>query len=190
MHQHDATWGIVLAGGEGRRLQSLTRDEQGRVVPKQFCSFLGTQSLLRSAIDRMAEVVERQRIIVVVAASHRRWWQRELVDIEPENILVQPVNRGTACGVLLPLAHLAARDPEARVVVAPSDHFVEDEPGYASSLQHAVELPNPGCSSCSASSPTTRRRTTAGCWVRSPARMVSSSSARSSRSPSPSSRGG
>jgi mannose-1-phosphate guanylyltransferase len=140
MHQLDATWGIVLAGGEGRRLQSLTRDEQGTVVPKQFCSFLGSQSLLRSAIDRLAAVVERRRIIVVVAASHRRWWQRELVDIEPENILVQPVNRGTACGVLLPLAHIAARDPEARVVVAPSDHFVEDEPGYALSLRQAVEL--------------------------------------------------
>jgi mannose-1-phosphate guanylyltransferase len=140
MHEHDATWGIILAGGEGRRLQSLTRDEQGRVVPKQFCSFLGDRSLLRSAIDRLAAVVERRRIIVVVAASHRRWWQRELVDIEPENILVQPVNRGTACGVLLPLAHIAARDPEARVVVAPSDHFVEDEPGYASSLQQAAEL--------------------------------------------------
>jgi mannose-1-phosphate guanylyltransferase len=140
MQQNGATWGIVLAGGEGRRLQSLTRDGQGRVVPKQFCSFLGTQSLLRSAIDRLATAVDRRRIIVVVAASHRQWWQRELADIEPENIVVQPVNRGTACGVLLPLAYLAARDPEARVVVAPSDHFVEDEPGYAASLRQAVEI--------------------------------------------------
>jgi 2-C-methyl-D-erythritol 4-phosphate cytidylyltransferase len=71
MQQDGATWGIVLAGGEGRRLQSLTRDGQGRVVPKQFCSFLGTQSLLRSAIDRLATAVDRRRIIVVVAASHR-----------------------------------------------------------------------------------------------------------------------
>jgi mannose-1-phosphate guanylyltransferase len=84
MFQLDATWGVVLVGGEGRRLHSLTRDEQGRAVPKQYCSFLGSQSLLRSAIDRLSAVVDRRRIIVVVAASHRRWWQRELADIEPE----------------------------------------------------------------------------------------------------------
>lgn len=56
MQQNGATWGIVLAGGEGRRLQSLTRDGQGRVVPKQFCSFLGTQSLLPSFYARLPHV--------------------------------------------------------------------------------------------------------------------------------------
>lgn len=138
MHELDATWGIVLAAGEGRRLHSLTRDDRGRVVPKQFCSFLGSRSLLRSAIERLASVVDRRRIMVVVAATHHRWWQRELGDLEPENIVVQPVNRGTACGVLMPLTQIFSRDPDARVVVAPSDHFVEDEAAYAASLRKAV----------------------------------------------------
>jgi len=135
-----AAWGIVLAAGEGRRLHTLTRDDRGRVVPKQFCSFLGSQSLLRSAIERLCSVVDRRRVMVVVAAAHRRWWQRELADIEPDNIVVQPVNRGTACGVLLPLTQILTRDPDARVVVAPSDHFVEDEAVYAASLGRAVDV--------------------------------------------------
>ena len=138
MQSPGSSWGIVLAGGEGRRLHTLTRDDRGRVVPKQFCSFLGSQSLLRAAIERLAAVVDRRHIMVVVAAAHRRWWQRELADVEPENIIVQPVNRGTACGVLLPLCEIAARDPDARVVVAPADHFIEDEPVFASSLGHAL----------------------------------------------------
>jgi len=140
MESLGSSWGIVLAGGEGRRLHTLTRDERGTVVPKQFCSFLGNQSLLRSAIERLAPVVGRRRVVVVVAAAHRRWWQRELIDIDPENIVVQPVNRGTACGVLLPLCEIGARDPDARVVVAPADHFVEDELLYATSLRRAVDL--------------------------------------------------
>jgi mannose-1-phosphate guanylyltransferase len=133
-----ARWGVILAGGSGHRLRSLTADATGTVIPKQFCSVFEGPSLLRSSIRRMHAVVEPNRIMVVVAAAHRRWWEPELADIPPENIVVQPCDRGTACGVLLPLTSILYRDPEARVVVAPSDHYVRDEQTLSNSLLDAM----------------------------------------------------
>jgi mannose-1-phosphate guanylyltransferase len=68
-------WAIVLAGGEGSRLHSLTTDNSGNTVPKQFCSLRGGQSLLNEALQRAASIVEPDHICVIVAAQHRRWWE-------------------------------------------------------------------------------------------------------------------
>ena len=132
------TWAIVLAGGEGSRLHSLTTDASGVPVPKQFCSLTGGQSLLTETLQRAASVVEPDQICVVVAAKHRRWWEPMLSEVPNSNIIVQPSNRGTGNGVLLPLLHILARDPSARIVLLPSDHYVHDEPALASTLRLAV----------------------------------------------------
>ena len=131
-------WGIVLAGGEGSRLRALTTDASGVGVPKQFCSLTGGQSLLTETLQRAASVVEPDHICVVVAAQHRRWWGPMLSEVPNSNIIVQPSNRGTGNGVLLPLLHILARDPSADIVLLPSDHYVRDEPTLASSLHLAV----------------------------------------------------
>lgn len=132
-------WGVVLAGGSGCRLNELTTDSAGVVIPKQYCSFLGGPSLVRKTIQRLGTVVDPNRIVVVVSAQHRRWWEPELSDISPENLIVQPCDRGTACGVLLPLRSILSRDQTAQIVVSPSDHFYRDESTFTSSLLTAQQ---------------------------------------------------
>jgi mannose-1-phosphate guanylyltransferase len=131
-------WAIVLAGGEGSRLQGLTTDASGVTVPKQFCSLTGGQSLLAETLQRAASVVEPERTCVVVGVQHRRWWEPMLSGMPKSNIIVQPSNRGTGNGVLLPLLHILARDPNAHIVLLPSDHYVRDEPALASTLRLAA----------------------------------------------------
>lgn len=131
-------WGIVLAAGDGKRLSQLTTDERGVVVPKQYCSFAGGRSLLARALARAQSVAPRERVAVVVAGAHRHWWEEELVELPPANVLVQPCNRGTACGLLLPLVHVRLRDPGAILVVFPSDHYVADEPTFRDAIAEAV----------------------------------------------------
>jgi mannose-1-phosphate guanylyltransferase len=124
---YDHTYAVVLAAGDGLRLRSVTTDRQGRAWPKQYCSFMSEHSLLRRTLQRAERLLPRERILVVVAEEHEPWWREELADWPEENVLVQPVNRGTAAGILLPLLHALARDVLARVLVLPSDHFVERE---------------------------------------------------------------
>ncbi|HEU4531195.1 MAG TPA: sugar phosphate nucleotidyltransferase [Steroidobacteraceae bacterium] len=132
------TWALVLAAGEGSRLRSLTTDATGTAVPKQFCSLDGGPSLLQEALHRAQAVAPRERICTVVAEQHRRWWQGALWSLPAANVIVQPRNRGTALGVLLPVLKILARDPLARIVFLPADHYVRDEHVLALALGVAV----------------------------------------------------
>ena len=120
-------WAILLAAGEGSRVRSLTGEVGGRPVPKQFCTMDGRGSMLRWAINRAAGIVPMERIVVIVASHHRQWWGEELADLPAANVVVQPQNRGTGVGILLPLLSVLQRDPDARVLILPTDHYLEDE---------------------------------------------------------------
>lgn len=132
------TWAIVLAAGEGTRLHSLTADKTGYPVPKQFCSMDGRASLLAQTLTRAAAVIAGERITTVVSPAHARFWQSSLVALLASNIVVQPANRGTAIGILLPALRIAKRDPDARIVILPSDHYVADEPILQSEIRRAL----------------------------------------------------
>lgn len=132
-----ATWSIVLAAGEGTRLRELTLDADGTPIPKQFCSLAGGPTLLEQTLERAAAISAPERTLVIVAAAHRRLWESlpGLARLPRENVIVQPANRGTAAGVLLPLLEVLERDAQARVAFLPSDHYVADEPAF----EHAIE---------------------------------------------------
>lgn len=131
-------WVLVLAGGEGRRLQGIARDPRGRALPKQYCDFGTGRSLIQRTLDRALSLVPHDRVVTVVSEAHREWWEHETDALPAENVIVQPGNRGTAAGILLPLLHIAARDPAAVVVVLPSDHHVDDEEILAASMREAI----------------------------------------------------
>ena len=137
MKSEQRRWAIVLGAGDGTRLQSLTR-RMGIPVPKQYCSLDGEQSLFQLALRRAERVVERSRIVAVVAEAHRDWWTHDLATLDPDNVVVQPANRGTAAGVLLPLLAITRRDPEARVALFPSDHWVDAESVLAEAVHAAL----------------------------------------------------
>jgi len=135
-------WSIVLAGGRGTRLASLTT-VAGETIPKQYCSLAGGPSMLRRALWRAAAIAAPERVLVVVTAEQRCWWERELRDLPSRNVLVQPLDRGTAAGILLPVAEVLRRAPSATVAVIPADHHVEREAELHRALRRAclaVEL--------------------------------------------------
>ena len=132
-------WGLVLAAGEGTRLRALTTAPGGIVIPKQFWSLRSGPSLLGEAVQRARAVAAPGRICAVVAKQQRCWWEPELATLLRENVIVQPANRGTAIGILLPLLHIAQRDPEARVALLPSDHHVRKEAILICALREAAQ---------------------------------------------------
>ena len=121
-------WAVVLAGGDGDRVSSMTRDTDGSVVPKQFWCCGGQTPMVRWALARARHIAPAPRVLVVVTEPHRAFWERHLADVPRHNILVQPANRGTAAGVLRALVEIQSREiTTAPVVLLPSDHYVEDE---------------------------------------------------------------
>ncbi len=94
--------------------------------------------MLRWALDRARSLAPLENIVTVVAEEHRSWWKPELEALPGANVIIQPRNKGTAAGILLPLITVLRRDPRAMVVVLPSDHYVEDEETLACAIARAA----------------------------------------------------
>lgn len=120
-------WGIVLAAGEGTRAREFLQQLCGGRGIKQFCAINGQQSLLQQTLARVERLIPRDRILVIVSEDHREEVRQQLGHWPAHNVIFQPANRDTGPGILLPLAHVTNRDPEARVAVFPSDHFIINE---------------------------------------------------------------
>ena len=136
-------WAIILAAGEGARARSVTRDCAGAPVPKQFWSPGSDGPMIRWALRRAARLASG-RIVTVVAARHRPLWEAAIPAEVLADVVVQPENRGTGAGVLLPLLRVLQRDRDARVAILPADHAVEDEGVLIRTLQRAFDLADRG----------------------------------------------
>jgi mannose-1-phosphate guanylyltransferase len=119
--------GIVLAAGDGERLRPFTERWLGAPTPKQYCTFVGTRSMIDHTLDRVAQWCPANRIVSVVAETHRRFLARRSRRRSDGRWVFQPANRDTAAGVLLGLSYVLERDPDATVGIFPSDHFIYPE---------------------------------------------------------------
>lgn len=117
-------WGIILAGGEGERLKGFAREQFGSPIPKQFCAFVGRRSMLERTIGRARLLIPSERLIVIGTAHHDPYIFQSLGTPPPGTVLLQPANRDTAPGILLPLIHVLRKDPQALVAILPADHFI------------------------------------------------------------------
>lgn len=120
-------WAVILAGGDGERLRSLTRLIAGDERPKQFCSFLGGETLLEQTRRRVAVAVPPSQTLVVVTEAHQPFYASLISDVPPTRLIEQPTNKGTAPAILYSLLHLAAVSPTATVAFFPSDHFSDED---------------------------------------------------------------
>ena len=135
-----ALWGLVLAAGDGRRLQSYIRKVRGEDLPKQYVNFIGRRSMLEQTFDRVERLIPARQIVTVVSKSHLRYGavRSQLARRAPQGVVVQPENKETGPGILLPLMHIYKRCPEAIVAVFPSDHFILEEDRFMDHVKLAA----------------------------------------------------
>jgi len=129
-------WVIILAGGEGERMQSLVQTLVGTRRPKQYCAFDGERTMLERTHDRAVCLVRPDRIVTVIGSGHSRYLRGPL----PGLIVEQPANRDTAPGIFFPAAYIHAADPEATVVIMPSDHHIAPVGPFLAFAQRAACL--------------------------------------------------
>lgn len=131
---------IILAGGEGQRLRRLTRLITGQDTPKQFCPVIGTATLLEQTNRRVALGFSDQSTVTVLTHGHERFFEPLMTSAQPENVIVQPSDRGTAAAILTGLMTLAERDPAMVVAIFPSDHYVSDDHEFMRRVESGVRV--------------------------------------------------
>jgi len=133
-------WGVVLAGGDGTRLQPLTRLACGDNRPKQFCPLIGGETLLAYTRQRIARTVEPDRMLFVLTKKHEPFYKEELKYIPDAQKIVQPRNQGTLPAILWSLLHIFRADQNALVAFFPSDHYFANEDGFISTIERTFQV--------------------------------------------------
>lgn len=126
---------VVMAGGSGTRFWPLSRVQK----PKQLLALGPSESsLLRCTVDRVAPLVPKERVIVVTNARIADAVAEDLPDVPRTNILAEPQGRNTAPCIGWAAVRALHADPEAVLIVLPSDHHIEDETRFLAVLASAV----------------------------------------------------
>jgi len=132
-------WAVILAGGEGTRLRSMTRTIAGDDRPKQFCPLVDERTLLEQTRQRVLMSIASNRTLIVVTKSHESFYE-QLTDTNPGDLLLQqPANRGTGAAILYALFRIAARSPNATVAFFPSDHYFSNDEAFMSNVDLAFD---------------------------------------------------
>ena len=132
-------WAVILAGGDGTRLQSMTRAITGDNRPKQFVPVIGGSTLLNQTRRRVTLSIEPSRTLIVVTQKHRRFYEPLAHEIPSSLLIEQPTNKGTAPAILYALLRVAAKSPKAVVALFPSDHFFADDQEFMSHIDVALD---------------------------------------------------
>lgn len=126
-----------MGGGIGSRFWPASRTN----MPKQFLDFFGTgRSLLQMTYDRFAKILPKENILIVTNESYAELIKEQLPEISDAQILFEPARRNTAPCIAWASYHIRALNPNANIVVAPSDHLIMKEDAFASTIREGLSF--------------------------------------------------
>jgi len=125
---------VIMAGGSGTRFWPRSRTNR----PKQLLALAGERSLLQSTVDRLEGLIPADRVMIVTNAAQELETRRQLPELPPENIVVEPFGRDTAPCVGLAAAIVSRQEPEARLLVLPADHLIEPAASFRALVSEAL----------------------------------------------------
>lgn len=128
---------VIMGGGIGSRFWPFSR----KALPKQFLDFFGTgRSLLQQTFDRFSKIIPPENILVVTNDMYANLVKFQLPEISPGQILLEPTRRNTAPCITWASYHIRALNPEANIVVAPSDHLILKETEFLDTIEKGLEF--------------------------------------------------
>lgn len=128
---------VIMAGGIGSRFWPLSRTSR----PKQFLDIMGTgKSFLQQTYERFLKIIPAENILIVTNSNYGTIIFEQLPNIPAENVLLEPIRRNTAPCVAYASYKIMSRNENARVVVAPSDHLIENEDLFLEVVNNALDF--------------------------------------------------
>ena len=126
---------VIMAGGIGSRFWPMSRTS----YPKQFHDILGTgNTLIQQTFERFLNLCPKENIYIVTNDQYRELVKEQLDGISYEQILCEPSRRNTAPCVAYANEKIRAKNPNARMIVAPSDHLVLKEQAFINTIETAL----------------------------------------------------
>jgi mannose-1-phosphate guanylyltransferase len=130
-------YAIIMAGGVGSRFWPVSTTE----FPKQFHDMLGSgETLIQKTFSRLSQLIPVENILILTNESYNHLVLEQLPMVNQEQILLEPAMRNTAPCILYASLKIKKVNPEAIMVVAPSDHWIEDEKEFISNLQYSFDF--------------------------------------------------
>jgi len=133
-------YAVIMAGGRGERLWPLSTPER----PKQFLNLFEERTMLQQTVDRVLPLVSIGSVYVITAAEHVSLVKEQLPEVPDENIVGEPVGKGTAPCVGLAAMLIHQRDPEGVMLALAADHFIKEETVFRKLLGRAIEIAGQG----------------------------------------------
>lgn len=134
---NENTYVAIMAGGIGSRFWPSSTEQN----PKQFLDILGTgKSLLRITFERFSQVVSSDRIYFVTHTNYKDKILEHIPEITSDQIISEPSRNNTAPGIAYTSFKIHQRNPEARLIIAPSDHVILKEQAFQDSLIAGLEF--------------------------------------------------
>lgn len=128
---------VIMSGGIGRRFWPFSRES----YPKQFLDFFGTgRSLLQMTFDRFSKIIPRENIFIVTNEAYFDLAKEQLPELADKQILLEPSRKNTAPCIAYAAYHIKACNPNANIVVAPSDHMILKEDVFLRDVQKALDF--------------------------------------------------
>ena len=128
---------IIMAGGVGARFWPMSNN----AMPKQFIDVLGDgQTLIQKTFNRFTRICPKENIYIVTNKAYHDLTREQLPDIADEQIMLEPYRRNTAPCIAYANYKIKAKNPNAVIVVAPSDHYIEKEDVFVDVIKKGMAI--------------------------------------------------
>jgi mannose-1-phosphate guanylyltransferase len=130
-------YAILMAGGVGSRFWPVSTTD----FPKQFHDMLGSgDTLIQKTFSRLSQIIPIENILILTNERYNSIVLEQLPMVKPEQVLLEPAMRNTAPCILYASLKIQKENPDAVMVVAPSDHWIEDEVSFIDNLQQCFDF--------------------------------------------------
>lgn len=128
---------VIMAGGVGSRFWPLSR--QGR--PKQFLDIIGTgKTLIQQTFERFVPYIPVENIFVVTSVRYKNLVKEQLPELKDEQVLLEPLRRNTAPCIAYAIHKIKLKNPQANLIVAPSDHLIIKEEEFMRQVKKGLDF--------------------------------------------------
>ena len=128
---------VIMAGGIGSRFWPLSREEK----PKQFVDALGVgRTFIQLTYDRFASFIPEENFLVMTGEVYKDLVLEQLPELKPEQVLTEPCRRNTAPCIAYAMYKLHQMNPDALVIVTPSDHYIYNVSRFTEVMQEGLDF--------------------------------------------------